>query len=93
MSGHERLTAYFSGYVQGVGFRFTAVASARAHPEITGFIRNLPDGRVHLVAEGSPPALDAFLHDIRNAMRSYIRDVDMHRSPAQGAFSTFTVKH
>lgn len=93
MSAQERLTAYFSGYVQGVGFRFTVVGCARPYPQIKGFVRNLPDGRVQLVAEGSRPQLDALLQHVRDAMRPYIRDIDIHRTPAEGEFAAFTVKH
>ena len=47
----QRREVYFSGRVQGVGFRYTVrmVASRFA---VTGFVKNLPDGRVQLVAEG-----------------------------------------
>ena len=93
MCAHERLTAYFTGYVQGVGFRFTVLACARPYPQLTGFVRNLPDGRVQLVAEGPREALDAFLQDVRDSMRSYIRDIDIHRTRARGEFTAFTLKH
>ena len=48
----RRLTVFYSGQVQGVGFRYTAKTVATGF-EITGTIRNLPDGRVELVAEGA----------------------------------------
>ena len=44
---------YYAGNVQGVGFRYTARCAA-AGLDVTGFVRNLPDGRVHLVVEGPP---------------------------------------
>ena len=46
-----RRRVYFSGRVQGVGFRFTCQSLARGF-EVAGYVRNLPDGRVELVAEG-----------------------------------------
>jgi acylphosphatase len=55
----RRMTVFFSGHVQGVGFRYTAKTVAAGF-EITGTIRNLPDGRVELVAEGTREELDAF---------------------------------
>ena len=50
-AARRRKTVFFSGRVQGVGFRYTAKTVATGF-EITGTIRNLPDGRVELVAEG-----------------------------------------
>ena len=52
---HE--TAYFTGRVQGVGFRYAALQVAREF-EVSGFVANLPDGRVHLEAEGAPEEVD-----------------------------------
>ena len=52
----QRRETHYSGQVQGVGFRFQTLRIARAY-EVAGFVRNLPDGRVELVAEGrSGPA-------------------------------------
>ena len=53
-----------SGLVQGVGYRFFAVRAARGLG-ITGFARNLPDGRVEVVAQGSRDALDRFEEALR----------------------------
>ena len=47
---------YYSGNVQGVGFRYTVKSIATGF-EVTGAVRNLPDGRVELLAEGAPPEL------------------------------------
>jgi acylphosphatase len=51
---------YVSGRVQGVGFRWSAVRTAR-NKGITGFVKNLPDGRVYIEAEGTKMQLDAFV--------------------------------
>jgi len=47
-----------SGEVQGVGFRFFAQRVAARH-QVVGYVRNLPDGRVEVIAHGEPDALDA----------------------------------
>src|SRR5262245_51276190 len=47
----ERRTVYYTGHVQGVGFRYTARAAAQSC-DVVGFVRNLDDGRVQIVAEG-----------------------------------------
>ncbi len=52
-----------SGEVQGVGFRFFAQRVAARH-QVTGYVRNLPDGRVEAVAEGQPDNVEGFKHDL-----------------------------
>jgi len=89
----RRLTAYFSGTVQGVGFRYTTLHLASRHHGITGIVRNLADGRVLLVAEGPVQDLDAFLQEISYAASGYIRNVDSHFSPATGEFNGFTIAY
>ncbi len=57
-----------SGVVQGVGYRFFAVRAARGLG-IRGFARNLPDGRVEVVAQGSAEALRRFQDQLRTGPR------------------------
>jgi len=63
---------YYSGAVQGVGFRATAASISRRHPAIRGWVRNLPDGRVELLADGPPESVESFLADVRARMDGYI---------------------
>lgn len=88
----ERCEAYFSGRVQGVGFRYTACRVA-AGLNVAGWVCNLPDGRVRLVAEGPPGELDRLLVGIRQEMGARIRDVLERRGPATGEFSGFTIRY
>ena len=67
-----RQRVIFHGRVQGVGFRYTAAAIARRHP-VVGYVRNLRDGSVELVAEAEPAVLDQFLADIASEFAGYIR--------------------
>lgn len=84
---------FFSGTVQGVGFRFTAERLARRFP-VAGFVRNLEDGRVEVTAEGGEKSLVEFLAAIRESgMRSYIRDVEAHWSAAQGCYKSFSISY
>ena len=70
-----RLEILYTGRVQGVGFRYTVKSIACGY-EISGTVRNLPDGRVHLVAEGVRPELEAFRGAIRSSeVGRFIRDV------------------
>jgi acylphosphatase len=61
-----RLQIYYEGMVQGVGFRYTVKALAGGF-ELVGTVRNLPDGRVELVAEGAKEELSAFQQAIRES--------------------------
>ncbi len=86
-----RLEAYFSGQVQGVGFRYTVMRLA-ASLEVTGFVRNLPNGRVLLIVEGARGEIDRLLGGIRDAMDGYIRDVETIEAAATGEFRGFDVR-
>ena len=89
----KRMQIFFSGTVQGVGFRFTAERLARRF-SVSGFVRNLDDGRVEVVAEGEETALVDFLTAIRGSgMKDYIRDVEAHWSNAQGTFKGFGITY
>ena len=85
-----RRTLYFSGTVQGVGFRFTAESIASRFT-VTGFIRNLPDGRVELAAEGDKPELDRFQEAIQEIMSGIIQSVESHEAPATGEYLSFRI--
>jgi len=77
--------------VQGVGFRYTA-KTVVAGFEIAGIIRNLPDGRVELVAEGAREELDAFRAAIRaTELDGFIRDENINWSGAQNEFRGFEI--
>jgi acylphosphatase len=89
----ERRRLYFSGQVQGVGFRFTCASLARGF-EVAGYVRNLPCGRVELVAEGYPQELDKFSDSIRQEMGHFIRDVVTEYVPHPAEpLSGFTIRH
>ncbi len=86
-----RMHVLYSGYVQGVGFRYTARQTARGYA-VTGFVRNLPDGRVELIAEGDREELEAFRQGIRDAgLAHFIRHEDVTWSEARGGFSGFEI--
>lgn len=66
----------YRGRVQGVGFRATARQIARGHA-VSGYVRNLDDGRVELLARGEPGAIDAFLGEVARTFGANIRGVDV----------------
>jgi acylphosphatase len=83
---------HFTGHVQGVGFRYTTLNIALGY-DVRGYVRNLPDGRVELVAEGAAAELDAFLTTVQDRMGSFIRRADVTDSPATGEFQEFSLRH
>ena len=85
-----RCEVHYSGRVQGVGFRFNAQWIARNF-RVTGFVRNLPDGRVELVAEGVEAEVDRFLAKITDSMAGNIDHAEENRSAATGEFAGFEI--
>jgi acylphosphatase len=78
-----RVSVHYRGRVQGVGFRATVRDIARHHA-VAGYVMNLPDGSVRLVAEGSREEVQALLADVRRAMSRHIKDEARAESIATG---------
>jgi acylphosphatase len=91
-SAHERRVVHFGGQVQGVGFRYTARQVAASF-DVTGYVQNLADGRVRVVAEGAADELDRFLDELRGRMAGYIREVQSEAGPVNGEFDDFEIRH
>ncbi|HTY87856.1 MAG TPA: acylphosphatase [Candidatus Acidoferrum sp.] len=86
-----RMHIFYSGLVQGIGFRYTAKAVAAGF-ELVGSVRNLPDGRVELIAEGDRPELEAFRLAIRDAgLAGFIRDERVDWAEATNEFRGFEI--
>lgn len=84
-----RCRAFVTGVVQGVGFRYFVVDAA-AEVGAVGWVRNLRDGRVELVAEGTRTALEALLAEVRRGPRGgRVNRVDAAWESATGEFRTF----
>ena len=88
----RRKACYFSGHVQGAGFRYTVKNVALRH-DVRGYVKNLPDGRVELVMEGEDREMDHLLTEVCDRMTDYIRKVDTNLLPATGEFSQFYIRH
>jgi acylphosphatase len=86
-----RVRIVYFGRVQGVGFRATAAQVARTF-DVTGYVRNQPDGTVELVAEGDADELDRFVAAVAEAMRRNIRRADRQAESATGEFRAFDVR-
>ena len=88
----QRKHCYYSGRVQGVGFRYT-VKNIAMRFDISGYVRNLPDGRVELIIEGPSDEIDQMLHAVDDRMNGYIRNVEANSFPATAEFSHFHIRH
>ncbi len=88
----HRRQCFFRGRVQGVGFRYTAKNIALQH-NISGYVKNLPDGRVELVMEGPDQEMDQVIQALNNRMTGFIREIDLNTLPATGEFEQFHIKH
>jgi acylphosphatase len=87
----QRMTVFYSGRVQGVGFRYT-VKSITPGFEITGAVRNLDDGRVEMIAEGEREELDAFRQAVRGSgLGGLIQREEETFGPATGEFRGFQI--
>lgn len=89
--GQERHEIHYSGRVQGVGFRYT-VRSLAAKFDVTGFVRNLSDGRVQLVVEGARDEVRRFLDTVATEMGYYIADTRSTTESASGRFDGFEIR-
>ena len=86
---HE--TVFFTGHVQGVGFRYSTRQVAKEF-EVTGFVSNLADGRVQLEAEGARAEIDAFVTAVEEKMHGYIRKVERSGAKRPAQFTGFVIK-
>ena len=87
----KRMHIFYSGRVQGVGFRYTVMKVAAGF-EVTGTVRNLTDGRVELVAEGTKTELEAFRAAIPDAgLAAQIRQEEIHWTEARNEFRGFEI--
>jgi acylphosphatase len=88
----ERRRVFYSGRVQGVGFRATCRWLARGF-ELVGYVRNLPDGRVELLVEGEPMEIARYLEAIQGELGGFIRDIRTEREqPGYPPLKGFTVR-
>ena len=80
----------FSGSVQGVGFRYTTLSLAKAL-QLTGWVKNLPDGRVQAIVEGPRDKIEELLAQLKTQFGSFIRDTHSEWLESRGEFDKFSV--
>jgi acylphosphatase len=85
---HE--SVFFSGHVQGVGFRYTILQIAREFA-VAGYVSNLADGRVQLEAEGAADEVEAFVKAVEERMHGFIRRAERAGRLRPAQFQGFTI--
>lgn len=88
----KRAHIIYSGGVQGVGFRITAVRTAESFG-IKGWVKNLSDGRVESVCEGGREQVEQFIGKIASVFKRYITDAEIEWSDASGEFDSFEIHY
>ena len=89
MIHHEII--FFSGRVQGVGFRYSVLQVAKEF-EVAGFVRNLADGRVQVEVEGKAADISAFVAAVEEKMHGYIRKTERAGATRAPQFNGFAIK-
>jgi acylphosphatase len=85
-------TVHYSGKVQGVGFRATVAGIAKDHP-VTGYVKNLEDGRVQVVVEGKEADVKKFLDAVRSYWKKNIEKEDTEETKPTGKYKTFSIMY
>ncbi|MBI4596826.1 MAG: acylphosphatase [Candidatus Omnitrophica bacterium] len=89
----KRVHVFYSGRVQGVGFRMTAEEIARQFG-VVGWVKNLREGRVELIGEAEEDTLKQFLEAVRaSPMKNFIQQVDLTWSSASETFDDFEIRY
>jgi len=92
-SAKKRVHVFYAGRVQGVGFRMTAEETAHEFG-VTGWVKNLRDGRVELIAEADEATLGRFLEAIRTGpMRNFIQQVNVSWGVATETLNDFEIRY
>jgi len=80
----------FRGHVQGVGFRYTAREVAQQY-NVTGFVRNLPDGTVEMLLQGPAQEIDNCIREIQDSFEGHVRDTRIEDAPYNPRYTDFRV--
>ena len=87
----QEIHIFVSGTVQGVGFRSMVKRHAMLH-HIHGFVRNLPDGRVEICAQGNGEQINQFIQIIQTRPGAgVISGIETQFKPPSGSFTSFEV--
>ena len=80
----------FVGRVQGVGFRFTAYTIANRY-QLIGFVRNVPDGSVEMLAQANPEDIASCIEEIKDSFTGYIRETRIDEVSPNPKYTDFRI--
>ncbi len=83
---------YFSGTVQGVGFRYTTQRYA-GKIGLNGWVKNLVDGRVEIMVDGDKGKIEHLIESLNKHFGRYIQNCDVSYSGDIGGFTNFQIEH
>ena len=90
-SEKHRLQVWYSGRVQGVGFRYK-VSNIAAGYDVCGYVENLDDGRVHLVASGDKQQVREFASEISKTMEGFIKSSEEREDFIPHSYKGFQIR-
>ena len=80
----------FKGQVQGVGFRFTALNIAGQY-QLTGYVRNAPDGTVEMLVQGPAGDIDGCISDIKDSFHGYVQETSVEDAVFDAKYKDFRI--
>ncbi len=83
---------FYSGTVQGIGFRFTVQRFAK-ELDLTGWVKNLKDGRVEILVEGKKEPIEELVKNLNRYFEGYIQDHSETYAPSEGNFKDFQIAY
>ena len=83
---------FYSGTVQGIGFRYTVQRFAKGL-DLTGWVKNLNDGRVEILVEGKKELIEELIKNVNKYFEGYIRDHNESYQPSEGNFRDFQITY
>ena len=86
----EAKQVVFSGRVQGVGFRYTTRQTADRY-DLSGWVKNRPDGKVEALFQGPPAGIEACLRDLEDTFSGFIRDTKIIPQPPNPKLTDFRI--
>ncbi|MCK5493474.1 MAG: acylphosphatase [Candidatus Omnitrophica bacterium] len=88
--GIKQAHIFYSGIVQGVGFRYRSQAIAKSL-NIRGWVRNLADGRVEIIAQANESELDEFIITLESSLGDYIKNKQVYFEDADEILKGFDI--
>lgn len=87
---NKRFEVFYSGMVQGVGFRYNALQVSRNFA-VVGTVQNLPDGRVKMVVEGEVKTVEQFVREVAETTHGRVTHSEVNEYPSVGDIQGFRI--